>query len=65
MHAHDQQAAWAPCFVRTHDAEDNAFSGTATVFTIHNLGYQGITDSWVLGLAGFGGEHFSAGGPFE
>ena len=38
VHAHDQQAAWAPCFVRTHDAEESAFAHTATVFTIHNLG---------------------------
>lgn len=65
VHAHDQQAAWAPCFVRTHDAEDNAFSGTATVFTIHNLGYQGIVDPWVLGLAGFPRAAFYPRSPFE
>ena len=33
--------------------------GVACVFTIHNLGYQGITDAWVLALAGFGGEQFT------
>ena len=24
LHAHDQQAAWAPCFVRTHEAQARA-----------------------------------------
>ena len=65
LHAHDQQAAWAPCFVRTHDALEPAFAAIATVFTVHNLGYQGIHDAWVLGLAGFGGELFYPASPFE
>jgi starch synthase len=65
LHAHDHQAAWAPCFARTHDAGDPAFAGLATVFTIHNLGYQGIHDAWVLGLAGFGRELFYPASPFE
>ncbi len=65
VHAHDHEAAWVPCFVRTHDAADPAFAGTATVFTIHNLGYQGIHDAWVLALAGFGLEWFYPGSPFE
>lgn len=65
LHAHDQQAAWMPCFVRTHEAQAAAFAGAATVFTVHNLGYQGIVDPWVLGLAGFGGELFYPASPFE
>ncbi len=65
VHAHDQQAAWAPCFIRTHDAFDPAFRSVATVFTLHNLGYQGIYDPWVLGLAGFPRELFYPSSPFE
>jgi starch synthase len=65
LHAHDQQAAWAPCFVRTHLAQADAFRDVATVFTIHNLGYQGIYDPWVLGLAGFPRELFYPSSPFE
>ena len=65
LHSHDHQAAWVPCFARTHFATEAAFAGVATVFTIHNLGYQGIHDPWVLGLAGFGRELFYPGGPFE
>src|SRR5262249_18502706 len=63
FHAHDHQAAWVPCFVRTHFT--HAFANAATVFTIHNLGYQGIHDAWTLGLAGFGRELFYPAGPFE
>jgi len=65
LHGHDHQAAWVPCFVRAHDAYERAFGAAATVFTIHNLGYQGIHDPWVLGLAGFGRELFYPSGPFE
>jgi starch synthase len=65
LHAHDHQAAWAPCFVRTHEVSERVFRDVATVFTIHNLGYQGIHDPWVLGLAGFGLENFYPGSPFE
>jgi starch synthase len=64
LHAHDQQAAWAPCFLRTHEARAAVFRDTATVFTIHNLGYQGIYDPWVLGLAGFPTQ-LHAPSPFE
>src|SRR5258706_7600215 len=49
VHAHDHQAGWVPCFLRPHLAGEPVFDGTATVFTIHNLGYQGITDAWILG----------------
>lgn len=65
VHAHDHQAAWAPCFLRTHEAHETAFYQAVSVFTIHNLGYQGIHDPWVLGLAGFGRELFYPYGPFE
>jgi starch synthase len=65
VHAHDQQGAWAPCFLRTHDAFEPAFGGVATIFTVHNLGYQGIHDSWVLALAGFTNDLFYAGSVFE
>jgi starch synthase len=65
LHAHDHQAAWAPCFVRTHEARSPALARTATVFTVHNLGYQGIHDPYLLGLAGFGRELFYPASPFE
>jgi starch synthase len=65
IHAHDHQAAWVPCFLRTHESREPLFKDAAAIFTIHNLGYQGIHDPWVLGLAGFGRELFYPYGPFE
>jgi starch synthase len=65
LHAHDHQAAWVPCFVRTHDADEPAFANVATVFTIHNLGYQGIVDSWLLSVAGFSRDLFFPQSVFE
>jgi starch synthase len=65
LHAHDHQAAWVPCFVRTHEAAGRAFERAATVFTVHNLGYQGIHEPYVLALAGFGRELFYPASPFE
>jgi starch synthase len=65
LHAHDHQAAWIPCFARSHEARERILEGVATVFTLHNVGYQGICDAFVLGLAGFSRELFYPGSPFE
>jgi starch synthase len=42
IHAHDWQAALTPVFLRQHPDVDPTFSGVKILFTIHNLGYQGI-----------------------
>jgi len=42
FHCHDWQTALIPVLLRTQYAEDPAFRETATVFTIHNMGYQGL-----------------------
>jgi len=42
FHCHDWQSALIPILLRTQYAEDPAFQGLATVFTIHNMGYQGL-----------------------
>ena len=65
LHAHDHQAAWTTCFLRTHERHAAPFASTGSVFTIHNLGYQGIHDPWLLALAGFGRDVFHPTGPFE
>ncbi|MGA2001262.1 MAG: glycogen synthase GlgA [Terriglobales bacterium] len=42
FHCHDWQSALVPILLRTVYAEDPALRDVATVFTIHNIGYQGL-----------------------
>jgi starch synthase len=42
VHAHDWQAALAPVYLSTIYADHPTLRGTPTVFTIHNLAYQGL-----------------------
>jgi starch synthase len=42
FHCHDWQSALVPVLLRSLYAEDPAFSRTPAVFTIHNMGYQGL-----------------------
>ncbi len=50
FHCHDWQSALLPVMLRTLYAEDPAFREVATVFTIHNMGYQGLFPSDILPL---------------
>jgi starch synthase len=52
LHVHDWPTALMPLFVRTLYAWDKLFARTRTVLTIHNLGYQGVFGSQVLGELG-------------
>ncbi len=42
FHCHDWQSALIPVLLRTQYQEDPVFRDTAAVFTIHNMGYQGL-----------------------
>jgi len=42
FHCHDWQAGLVPAYLRTTFASDPTFLGVKTLFTIHNLGYQGL-----------------------
>ncbi len=50
FHCHDWQSALVPVMLRTLYAEDPAFREVGTVFTIHNMGYQGLFPSDILPL---------------
>ena len=53
VHVHDWQAGLVPVLLTSAFASHPTLGGTPTVFTIHNLAYQGLFDaSWlrVLGL---------------
>ncbi|ABA90189.1 glycogen synthase [Syntrophotalea carbinolica DSM 2380] len=42
LHLNDWQTGLVPALLRTEWAEDPFYAGTATMTTIHNLGYQGL-----------------------
>jgi len=48
VHAHDWQAGLAPVYLSTLYAAHPVLAGTPSVFTIHNLAYQGIFDAALL-----------------
>lgn len=50
LHCHDWQSALIPVLLRTVYAEDPAFRGVPAVFTIHNMGYQGLFPPDILPL---------------
>jgi starch synthase len=52
IHAHDWQSALALAYLRFVYAGDPFFTRTKTVFTIHNLAYQGHFDKEILAAAG-------------
>ena len=60
IHCHDWQASLIPLFIKTHYHENSFYEEIKTVFTIHNLKYQGIFPKEVLSeLLGLGEEHFT------
>jgi starch synthase len=50
FHCHDWQSALIPVLLRTLYDEDPAFEFVPTVFTIHNIGYQGLFPPDILPL---------------
>lgn len=50
LHCHDWQTALIPILLKTLYDGDPAFATTPSVFTIHNLGYQGIFQPEILPL---------------
>ena len=50
LHCHDWQTALVPILLKTLYREDPAFAQTPCVFTIHNLGYQGLFPPEILPL---------------
>jgi len=59
VHAHDWQAALAPIYVDTVEWA-KPLHGSATVYSIHNLSYQGVFDAGAMPVTGLGWEHYNA-----
>ncbi|MCS7164192.1 MAG: glycogen synthase GlgA [Thermodesulfovibrio sp.] len=62
IHCHDWHTALIPLYLRTFYRECSCFERTKTVFTVHNLGYQGIFPREKLEVTGFGQEMFHIDG---
>ena len=52
VHGHDWQAAAAFAYLKFSYADDPFFARTRSLFTIHNLAYQGLFEKDVLGRIG-------------
>ncbi|MGA2724808.1 MAG: glycogen synthase GlgA [Bryobacteraceae bacterium] len=52
FHCHDWQSGLVPAYLRTTFASDPTFLGVKTLFTIHNLGYQGLFPKTALAEVG-------------
>ena len=52
IHCHDWHTALIPNWLRTIYTSDAFFADTATVYTIHNIAYQGIFGYRILEVAG-------------
>lgn len=62
IHCHDWQCGLVPVYLRTVFAYDPTFMGMKTLFTIHNLGYQGLFPPTVLPQVGLDRRVFSMDG---
>jgi starch synthase len=62
IHCNDWQTALIPAYVKTLYAGEAAFRETGTVFTVHNLGYQGLFWNHELPMTGLGWELFTPQG---
>ncbi|MCH7921420.1 MAG: glycogen synthase GlgA [Nitrospinae bacterium] len=62
LHCNDWQTGLAPVYLKTLYREDSALAGLATVFSVHNLGYQGLFWHLDMPMTGLGWELFTIDG---
>jgi len=62
IHCHDWQTGLIPAYLKTLYKNDPFFQGTATLFTIHNIAYQGLFPKSYLPLTGLPYEVFKLEG---
>lgn len=65
LHLNDHQSGLVPVYLKTILRGDPFFRRTGSLFTIHNLGYQGLFPSDILPLAGLPMDLFYPAGPLE
>lgn len=65
LHCNDWQTGLLPLLLKDNYGWDKMFNETKTVFTIHNIGYQGVFPKTVMFSAELNGDYFYPGGPVE
>lgn len=65
IHCNDHQTGLIPLFLRREYSGEKVFTNTATLFTIHNLGYQGLYSKDVIKQTGLPEELAYPMGPLE
>lgn len=62
IHCNDWQTGLVPLYLKTIYRADKFFKNTATILTIHNLGYQGLFQSSEMPITNLGWELFNPEG---
>jgi starch synthase len=62
FHCHDWQTAMVPLLLKYEYSQDWFLGKVKTVFTIHNMGYQGLFERWAIDTAGLPRSSFHLGG---
>src|SRR4030095_5634947 len=65
LHCHDHQTGLAAAYLERLYRRHEAFSTTGSVFTIHNMGYQGVFPGDTMARTGFSTAEFFPLSPFE
>lgn len=60
IHCNDWQTALVPLYLRTTYRDAKPFRNTGTLFTVHNLGYQGQFDASEMRNIGLGPDFFTS-----
>ncbi|MCL2389857.1 MAG: glycogen synthase GlgA [Endomicrobia bacterium] len=59
IHCHDWETGLIPAYLKTNLKNDGFFWNTSSVFTIHNIAYQGMFPAETVETAGFSWEDFT------
>ena len=62
IHCNDWQTGLIPCYLKTAFKRDTRFAKTASIFSIHNVAYQGLFTRDAFDLSGLPPELFSIAG---
>lgn len=65
IHCNDWQTSLIPAYLKTVYSWDKLFEATATLLSIHNIGYQGIFSKQSVIKSGLPAEHFAPYRPLE